>query len=86
MLGLGTTELLIILGIVLVLFGPTLFAFWLGYTIGKKQPTKAPSSVPASGPAAEEQAEVSARPDAPAVESADRADASVEPSQEESIQ
>lgn len=86
MLGLGATELLIILGIVLVLFGPTLFAFWLGYTIGKKQPTKARSSVPAPEPAAEQQAEVSARPDAPAVESADRADTSVEPSHEENMQ
>lgn len=51
MLGLGGTELLFLLGIVLVLFGPTLLAFWLGYTVGKNRAPGAQPPAPAPAPA-----------------------------------
>ncbi len=34
-LGLGGAELLVIIGLVLLLFGPSILAFWLGYITGK---------------------------------------------------
>ena len=37
MFGLGGAEAGVILVIVVVLFGPTLIAFWLGYTLGRKK-------------------------------------------------
>ena len=37
MLGLGGAEAGVILIIVVVLFGPTLIAFWVGYTLGRKK-------------------------------------------------
>jgi Sec-independent protein translocase protein TatA len=50
MLGVGSTELLILVVIALMLFGPTLFAFWLGYTVGKKRTSNAqPSASAPSG-------------------------------------
>ena len=42
MFGVGSTEFVIIIGIALVLFGPTLIAFWLGYTLGKKRGDETP--------------------------------------------
>ncbi len=44
MYGVGSTEFVIIIGIALVLFGPTLIAFWLGYTLGKKRGDEAPAT------------------------------------------
>ncbi len=35
--GVGQTELLIIAGLALLLFGPSLLAFWLGYVVGQKK-------------------------------------------------
>ncbi len=43
----GPTEAIIILLIVLVLFGPTLVAFFVGYSLGKK---KAAPPVPSASP------------------------------------
>ena len=37
MFGIGSGELVIILGIAFLLFGPTLLAFWLGYVMGQKR-------------------------------------------------
>lgn len=36
MMGVGPLEILIVVFIVVVLFGPTLIAFWLGFTLGRK--------------------------------------------------
>ena len=41
MAGLGPTEIVIVGLILLVLFGPTLVAFFLGYTLGKKKGAEA---------------------------------------------
>jgi hypothetical protein len=37
MFGLGTTEAGIILVLVVLLFAPTLVAFWLGYVMGQRK-------------------------------------------------
>lgn len=42
MSGFGPAEGLIVLVFVLVLFGPTLVAFWLGYLLGKKKSAETP--------------------------------------------
>ena len=48
-MGIGPTEIFIIAVILLVLFGPTLVAFFVGYTLGKRrgaQPSAATSTAP----------------------------------------
>jgi Sec-independent protein translocase protein TatA len=50
----GATEILILLVIAAFLFGPTLLAFWLGYTIGKKRSTEAPPQDTSAEPPSEE--------------------------------
>ncbi len=60
--GVGQTELLIIAGLALLLFGPSLVAFWLGYVVGQKkghepgesegasqEPAKSGQTAPGSG-------------------------------------
>ncbi len=57
-MSLGGGEIIVLFLLVLVLFGPALVAFWLGYTLGRRRTTEAPS--PASAeitPAAEPHAE-----------------------------
>lgn len=44
-MGVGPTELAIISLVVVVLFGPTLLAFWIGYLLGKRRAVE--SAVPA---------------------------------------
>lgn len=39
MSGVGPIELVVLAIIVMVLFGPTLIAFWLGFTLGRKSTT-----------------------------------------------
>lgn len=50
--GLGGAEFLILMVIVVVLFGPTLIAFWLGFTLGRKKASgpAGAASTPASTP------------------------------------
>lgn len=55
----GGSEIILLLVIVVVLFGPTIAAFWLGFTLGKKK-----SSAPAATSAQSE-------PKQPAEETAD---------------
>jgi Sec-independent protein translocase protein TatA len=49
--GFGPAELIIVALILLVLFGPTLVAFFLGYTLGKKKAAEAAESPSAAAPA-----------------------------------
>jgi len=54
-MGIGPVEGLIVFVILVMLFGPTLIAFWLGYTLGKKRSVTQPDAAPspaASTPAA----------------------------------
>jgi hypothetical protein len=46
MAGVGPIELIVVLIIVVALFGPTLIAFWLGYTVGKRRSQPAPPPQP----------------------------------------
>lgn len=46
-MGMGPAEIFIIGIIVLVLFGPTLVAFFIGYTLGKKKGAESPPTAPA---------------------------------------
>jgi hypothetical protein len=41
--GIGSGELLIIVGVAFLLFGPALLAFWFGYVMGTKHVVSAPS-------------------------------------------
>lgn len=50
MSGLGPAELVIIILVVLALFGPTLIAFWLGFTLGRKSSTSTPTAEDATPP------------------------------------
>ncbi len=50
--GVGQTELLIIAGLALLLFGPSLLAFWLGYVVGQKKGHEPGESAEASQAAA----------------------------------
>jgi hypothetical protein len=44
-MGVGPIELVIVGVVLVMLFGPALFAFWLGYTMGKKRrPGEAPGA------------------------------------------
>ena len=36
-MSIGGSEIVLLLVIVVVLFGPTIAAFWLGFTLGKKK-------------------------------------------------
>jgi hypothetical protein len=49
--GFGPAELIIVALILLVLFGPTLVAFFLGYTLGKKKAAEAANPPSATVPA-----------------------------------
>ena len=66
MLGLGAPELLVILAIVALLFGPAVVAFVAGYALGQRKASApaAPSEPPASQgpPAPTEPAAVSVEP------------------------
>lgn len=68
MTGVGPIELVIIVIIVVALFGPTLIAFWLGFTLGRRSSTPAEKDRAADGPAA------AAAPAAPGQRSAPTAD------------
>jgi len=52
--GIGPQEGLIVLVIGLVLFAPTLIAFWLGYTIGTKRSNERPQATGAPDAAPEQ--------------------------------
>jgi hypothetical protein len=42
-MGLGPIEGVALAAIVFVLFGPTLLAFWLGYTLGRRKDDSGPT-------------------------------------------
>ncbi len=55
-MSIGGSEIVLLVVIVVVLFGPTIAAFWLGFTLGKKKssaPTAGSPSAPAATSAAE---------------------------------
>jgi Sec-independent protein translocase protein TatA len=61
MFGLGGGELLIIAAIVALLFGPTIVAFWIGYTMGRNRASEPGSKQP--GPISEPSDEATEGPD-----------------------
>lgn len=42
----GGVEVIILAVVVVLLFGPTLLAFWLGYNLGKKRSTTEEAATP----------------------------------------
>jgi hypothetical protein len=55
-LGLGATEAGIILVLVLLLFAPTLVAFWLGYIMGQRKAAPGETASARPGPALDDAA------------------------------
>jgi len=41
-MNLGGAELIVLVVVAVALFGPTLIAFWLGYTLGKRKAAEEP--------------------------------------------
>ena len=68
MLGLGIGEAVIIVLIVLLLFGPTIVAFFVGYALGQRKGGEPPEKDPARPPVAPS---ASAVPESPVSESAE---------------
>ena len=49
MFGTGLPEIIVILLVVLLLFGPAAVTFWIGYTMGQSKATEASADPSAAG-------------------------------------